>query len=200
MEEACELRDRRAGDTPVTAHEPLDFRTETVVYDPMVVPDADFSFVDRYPQLTAAEVAAFDAERATALIRAAARDPESLRLPQLEGAASPDGAAGAAAAAEQYGEMKVAERMAVWCRFYKAPRAVQRQMCKHAMGASPRGSRTMQHLHCPAWVLARGLCSGVSPPIFTCVGGAVSGQPVHRAWTVGITLGGPVSGGPVSVL
>ena len=130
LEEACELRDRRAGVTPATKHEPLDFRTEAVVYDPTIVPDADFSFEDLFPQLRAEEAAAFDPTAGVALLRAAARDPTIVRLPLLEAAAAPDDAA-----AERHAAMKVAERMVIWSRFYKAPKALQRQMCKTAMRA-----------------------------------------------------------------
>lgn len=173
MEEACELRDRRAGKTPATSHEPLDFRTETVVYDPMVVPDADFSFTDLFPQLTAAEVAAFDPARATALLRAACRDPTVVCMPQLGGAAPPESEAAVEAMA-QYGELKVAERMAAWCRFYKAPRAVQRQMCKQAMGAPLL-------LRCTP----RGLCSNTRLLRCACVDEVgVCGHVMYRACTV----------------
>eukprot|EP00892_Ulva_mutabilis_P011391 jgi/Ulvmu1/8624/UM046_0025.1 len=132
LEEACELRARRAGETPATAHEPLDFRTEAVVYDPTIIPDTDFAFEDLFPQVSAGEGASFDAAAGVALLRAAAKDPTSVRLPLLEAAAEP-GDAAAEAAAERYREIKLAERVAIWRRFYKAPKAVQRQMCKHAM-------------------------------------------------------------------
>lgn len=162
VEEAAELRDRRAGDAPATTHEPLDFRTEAIVYDPTIVPDADFSFEDLFPQLSAAEGAAFDPAAGAALLRAAARDPTIVRLPLLEGTAAPEDAA-----AERYAALKVAERMVVWRRFYQAPRAVQRQMCKHAMGARPSLPPSAHALSCHGAALLTPVWDWVlSAPLF----------------------------------
>jgi hypothetical protein len=120
VEEAVEIRDRRAGQTPRTQHEPLDFLLEKPEYDASLV---TMSFDEMFPPLSDTDAAAADSAAALAALRSQARNP-----------------------CKEHAAMREAERLLVWCRFHHAPLSVRKKMAAAHAGA-PRTFSDMRQGH-----------------------------------------------------
>jgi hypothetical protein len=100
--EAREIQDRRAGRTPKTDFEPVDFLTEAVEY---AVTEVHMDFDEAYPPLADAEAMTMDSAAALGAVRRGARRSDT----------------GGFFSSQQ-------ERLLLWLRYHLMPETVRRKM------------------------------------------------------------------------